>query len=111
MATNQNYPHFLQNAPCGEDLFEGKSHETIAKNIKKLIMSNDTCRVIGIDGGWGSGKSNLIKLVKKQLEEDTDTKGKYHIFEYDAWGFQTDFQRRSILENLTSFIVKEFPVR
>ena len=109
MATNQNYPHFLQNAPCGEDLFEGKSHETIAKNIKKLIMSNDTCRVIGIDGGWGSGKSNLIKLVKKQLEEDTDTKGKYHIFEYDAWGFQTDFQKRSILENLTSFIVKEFP--
>lgn len=109
MATNQNYPHFLQNAPCGEDLFEGKSHKTIAKNIKKLIMSNDTCRVIGIDGGWGSGKSNLIKLVKKQLEEDTDTKGKYHIFEYDAWGFQTDFQRRSILENLTSFIVKEFP--
>lgn len=109
MATNQNYPHFLQNAPCGEDLFEGKSHKTIAKNIKKLIMSNDTCRVIGIDGGWGSGKSNLIKLVKKQLEEETDTKGKYHIFEYDAWGFQTDFQRRSILENLTSFIVKEFP--
>ena len=109
METNWNYPHFLQNAPCGEDLFEGKSHETIAKNIKKLIMSNDTCRVIGIDGGWGSGKSNLIKLVKKQLEEDTNTKGKYHIFEYDAWGFQTDLQRRSILENLTSFIVKEFP--
>lgn len=109
MATNQNYPHFLQNVPCGEDLFEGKSHKTIAENIKKLIMSNDTCRVIGIDGGWGSGKSNLIKLVKKQLEEDTDPKGKYHIFEYDAWGFQTDFQRRSILENLTSFIVKEFP--
>lgn len=65
MATNQNYPHFLQNAPCGEDLFEGKSHKAIAKNIKKLILSNDTCRVIGIDGGWGSGKSNLIKLVKK----------------------------------------------
>ena len=109
MATNRNYPRFLQNAPCGEDLFEGKSHETIAKNIKGLILSNDTCSVIGIDGGWGSGKSNLIKLVKKQLEEDTNTKGKYHIFEYDAWGFQTDFQRRSILENLTSFIVKEFP--
>ena len=109
MASNESYPHFLQNTPCGEDLFEGKSHQTIANNIKQLILSNNTCRVIGIDGGWGSGKSNLIKLIKRQLEENTDTQGKYHIFEYDAWGFQTDFQRRSILENLTSFIVKDIP--
>ena len=107
MTTNQSYPHFLQNTPCGEDLFEGKSHQSIANNIKQLILSNNTCRVIGIDGGWGAGKSNLIKLIKKQIEEDSKTERKYHIFEYDAWGFQTDFQRRSILENLTSFIVKD----
>lgn len=39
MATNQNYPHFLQNVPCGEDLFEGKSHKTIAENIKRVNVN------------------------------------------------------------------------
>ena len=38
MATNRNYPHFLQNAPCGEDLFEGKSHKTIAKKHKEAYI-------------------------------------------------------------------------
>ena len=83
------YPHFLENQPCGEDLFEGKSHEKIATQIANLLQNNDTINAIGIDGGWGSGKSNLVKLVKKYLDEE-----QYHFLIYDAWGFQTDFQRK-----------------
>lgn len=94
------YPHFLENQPCGEDLFEGKSHEKIATQIANLLQNNDTINAIGIDGGWGSGKSNLVKLVKKHLDEE-----QYHFLIYDAWGFQTDFQRRSILENITSDLI------
>ena len=32
--------------------------------------------------------------------------GKFHFFTYDAWGHQTDLQRRTILEELTSDLVK-----
>lgn len=32
--------------------------------------------------------------------------GKYHFFTYDAWGHQTDLQRRTILEELTLDLVK-----
>lgn len=95
------YPHFLPNKPCGQDLFEGKSHDSVAQNIANIITNNEA-KVIGIDGGWGSGKSNMVKLVKDKLNSDN-----YHFFIYDAWGHQTDFQRRSILENLTSFLVDE----
>lgn len=95
----KKYPHFLENKPCGQDLFEGRSHSSVAENIATVIKNNEA-NIIGIDGGWGSGKSNMVNLVKKLLESS-----KYHFFIYDAWGYQTDFQRRSILENLTTFLV------
>lgn len=95
------YPRFLDNKPCGKDLFEGKSHETIAQNIVNIIENNNS-KIIGIDGGWGSGKSNMVNLIKDKLD-----KNKFHFFIYDAWGHQTDFQKRSILENLTGFLVDE----
>jgi hypothetical protein len=96
------YPHFIENQPCGDDLFEGKSHETIAKTIAELLKRTDNNNVIGIDGGWGSGKSNLVKIVEKQLDKE-----KYHFFIYDAWGHQEDLQRRSILEELTADLTTE----
>lgn len=97
----KKYPHFLENRPCGQDLFEGGAHKSVAQNIADVIENNDA-NIIGIDGGWGSGKSNMVNLVKGLLKSS-----KYHFFVYDAWGHQTDFQRRSILENLTSFLVDE----
>ncbi len=90
--------------PCGQDLFKGNSHSLVAQNIANII-ANNRAKIIGIDGGWGAGKSNMVKLVKDILFK-IDSK-KYHFFIYDAWGHQTDFQRRSILENLTSFLVDE----
>lgn len=95
------YPHLLDNKPCGHDLFEGKSHETIAKNIAGIIEKG-TAKIIGIDGGWGSGKSNMVSLIKDKLD-----KFSFHFFLYDAWGHQEDLQRRSILEELTIFLTQE----
>lgn len=89
------YPQFLDKKPCGQDLFKGNSHDSVAQNIAKIIINNEA-NIIGIDGGWGSGKSNMVDLIKCKLDVD-----KYHFFIYDAWGHQEDLQRRSILEELT----------
>lgn len=97
-------PQFISNTPCNEDLFEGKSHSKIANSISDLLIENRNCNIVGIDGGWGSGKSNLVKLVESNIK----TKNKYfHFFVYDAWGFQNDYQKRSILETLTSYLIEE----
>lgn len=103
--------NFIPNCPCEEDLFEGKSHTNIAESIKELILHDDSnlCKVIGIDGGWGAGKSNLVKLVEQKLKEtekENKNKIKYHFFLYDAWGHQCDLQRRTILEELTIDLTK-----
>lgn len=96
MEANNKYPQFINNAPCGDDLFEGKSQQKIAANISNIIKTEKSCNIIGIDGGWGSGKSNLVKQVENILSLEG-----YHFFIYDAWGHQEDLQRRSFLEELT----------
>ena len=62
----ENYPKLLKNEPIGEDQFEGKSQESIAKVISQSLQNNDY-GIIGIDGTWGSGKSNLVRIVEKNL--------------------------------------------
>ncbi len=94
----------IKNTPCSEDLFEGKSHTAIANQICNTINEDENCKMIGIDGDWGSGKSNLLKLVEQNINHE---KQEYHFFLYDAWGHQEDIQRRAILENLTAFILEE----
>ena len=96
------YPKYIDNKPIGEDQFEGKSHERISTSIAKHISDNNNLlRVIGIEGEWGSGKSNIIELLRIQL------KGTHHIYVYDAWGHQEDSQRRAFLEELTEELIQE----
>ena len=95
----------LSKVPCNDDLFEGGAHRKLAIEISDEIRNDDNCTIIGIDGGWGSGKSNLVGMIQKELSIGANG-GKYHFFTYDAWGHQTDLQRRTILEELTSDLVK-----
>lgn len=98
--------HFLPNNPVGKDLLKGKSQERVVDAIKKHILSVDVkdskvClpRIIGIEGPWGSGKSNALLQLDKALGDD------YFFFTYDAWGNQEDLQRRSLLELLTKTLI------
>ena len=95
----------LSKVPCNDDLFEGGAHRKLAIEISDEIRNDDNCTIIGIDGGWGSGKSNLVGMIQKELSVGSNG-AKYHFFTYDAWGHQTDLQRRTILEELTSDLVK-----
>ena len=102
----KEYPKFISNQPSGNDKFEGASQERLSKAIsehfKNIDSKNDLCipRIVGIEGTWGSGKSNVVKLLEQKLKENG-----YFFYEYDAWGNQEDLQRRSLLEQLTDKLV------
>lgn len=106
----EEYPHFLSNHPKGVDLFEGKSQERLARAVAAHIteVDNNTeegkqprfARLIGLEGKWGSGKSNVIRILQKDHLKD-----RYSFFNFDAWGNQEDLQRRSILELLTKHLI------
>ncbi|UWX67224.1 KAP family NTPase [Empedobacter stercoris] len=92
---------FIKNQPLGEDLFENKSQEKIAKVISDKIINDPNFKIIGIDGEWGAGKSNLVRLIEKKLDSS------HKFFVYDVWGHQEDEQRKAILVELTEFIKNE----
>lgn len=92
---------FLTNQPLGEDLFKNKSQDKIATVISEKILDEKGFKIIGIDGTWGSGKSNLVHLIQKKVEKT------HKFFMYDVWGHQEDEQRKSILVELTEFIKNE----
>nr|WP_314496996.1 P-loop NTPase fold protein [uncultured Chryseobacterium sp.] len=97
----ENKYKFLTNHPLGEDLFKNKSQDKIATVISEKIIDEKDFKIIGIDGAWGSGKSNLVHLIEKKVEKT------HKFFIYDVWGHQEDEQRRAILVELTEFIKNE----
>jgi len=91
-----SFPRFISNSPFGKDLFQSGSQDKTAKSIVEHIKSNSAdFKLVGLDGDWGSGKSNVIHIIQNQLGQN------YHLFIYDAWSHQEDLQRRSFLEELT----------
>lgn len=94
----------IKNKPCNEDIFEGRSHERLAEVIAKHIKNDGYRGLIGIDGGWGSGKSNLVGIIETKLNKDITDDKKYHFFTYDAWAHQNDLPRRTILEEMVEYL-------
>lgn len=96
------YPIFLPNKPVGEDKFEGRAQQKTAENIINLIQQNYySPKIIGVEGDWGAGKSNLIELIRTHIDK------KYFTFIFDAWGNQEDLTRKSFLEQLVSQLIDE----
>ncbi len=92
----ENKIQYISNKPIGKDFFAGKSHEKIASSIAEhVIDESNSMKVIGLEGEWGSGKSNIIEIIKSKLDTT------HYIYIYDSWGHQEDSQRRAFLEEMT----------
>ena len=92
--------------PKGEDLSGLKPQRAISDVIVMHIVNYDNehtdggimPKVIGLEGKWGSGKSNVVK----QLGVYESLKDNYHIIEFDAWAYQEDEYRISLMEHITN---------
>lgn len=99
---SEKHPIFLSNKPLGEDKFEGGAQQKTADNIINLIQQDYySPKVIGVEGDWGAGKSNLIELICSKVDE------KYFTFVFDVWGNQEDLTRKSFLEQLVNQLIDE----
>ena len=70
-------------------------HREIAKALVKSIEKCPTPFTIGLFGKWGSGKSSIANLLKKDLE-----KKNIPVAIFDVWKHQGDALRRTFLFDL-----------
>lgn len=66
-------------------------------NLVKMIENapKDEVFSIGLFGGWGTGKSSIIKSAQDELKENEKEKIKF--ITYDAWKYSNDSFRRMFL--------------
>lgn len=81
-----------------EDKFEDKTHEKSADLLYQLITKTPYAVTIGLEGGWGSGKSTVVHFLTEKLKNES--REKYHTFTFDAWAHDADPLRRIFLERL-----------
>ncbi|WP_417826049.1 P-loop NTPase fold protein [Thalassospira povalilytica] len=101
----------LIDEPSDEDLFHGRGHEKTARSLARAISEfAEEDRAIGLDGPWGSGKSSIVEISSKYLKENNISGDRrFHFFTFDVWKSQGASFRRSVLEELVTWAMKEFP--
>jgi predicted KAP-like P-loop ATPase len=62
---------------------------------------------IGISGGWGVGKSSLVKMIGARLSKDNDADKKYVFLEFNAWLYQGfDDARQALLQAVSDKLLE-----
>ena len=92
---------FIADEPAPSDEFQSGAHDRAASALVELVTSNDGGRAIALEGTWGSGKSTIVDLARKNFSDwNKANTPKHEIFVFDAWAHQGDPMRRVFLDML-----------
>lgn len=86
-------------------------HLDIVNNLKKIILNCPSPFTIGLFGRWGSGKTTILNVLRKKLQNNKD---KIAVMNFDVWKYEGDSLRRTFLKELvkqlqeTSSLSKKF---
>lgn len=84
----------------------------VARAAADLIrQANGTPLTLGVSGGWGAGKSTLVKLIKAELEPtgaSAAASSPYIVMEFNAWLYQGyEDARQALLQAVSDRLLAE----
>ena len=82
----------------------------ISKTVAELIIeSRENPISIGVSGSWGSGKSSMVKMIGKELENKNRGDSERYVFlEFNAWLYQGyDDAKNALLQVVTKKLSDE----
>lgn len=83
---------------------------SVANTAAEIIIQAQGLPIsIGVSGAWGSGKSSMIKLIRKALKErEEEPNSQFIIVEFNAWLYQGyDDARAALMEVIASTLKGE----
>jgi len=97
----------IEDNPTKNDAFSGGGHRRVADSLSRTISELDSRdAVIGLEGGWGAGKSSVIEMAQDKLVSLKDGK-EYYVMTFDLWANQSLYFRRSFLEQFVAWALQE----
>ena len=88
--------NIIRDTPSDIDEFSSQSHKRIAKTIVDMIRNEDGGITIGLEGDYGSGKSTIINLIRRELLQGKPKNIKLLLF--DAWAHEGNLLRMIFLQ-------------
>lgn len=87
---------------------------SVAGTVAEIIVQAQGRPIsIGVSGAWGVGKSSMIKLIRRALEERAEGPPSVFVFvEFNAWLYQGyDDARAALMEVIATTLEKEAQTR
>ena len=81
----------------------------VSKTVADLIIdSGDNPISIGVSGSWGVGKSSMVKMIGKDLKEQSGEDNKYIFLEFNAWLYQGyEDAKSALIQSVTMKLAEE----
>src|SRR5688572_17008868 len=80
-----NLAKIIVDEPAEEDALDFQRY---SQNLANIIRETTPPQfAVGIFGKWGSGKTTLMRMIEKQLEEDSE---KILTVWFDAWRYERE---------------------
>ena len=85
-----NTPIKILTDEAEEKIKSGEDFFSLAQTISKIVQDSDPRFTIGIYGEWGTGKTTLMNLVKKNLEDVDGSEGRILTVWFNAWRYERE---------------------